>query len=352
MQRSTLGLVATGLLVTLSAASLPAQAASKPYKITLSNNFVGNDWRQQMIRSAEVAVKKAPLAGAVELSIQNVENTTEAQINSLNNIIRSHPDAIIVDAGSGAGLNPTIEKACAAGIVVVSFDQVVTADCAYKLSSDFDTMANNQAEWMATILGGKGKVFMDRGLAGTPVSAQFVKDFEAVLKNYPGIEVAGYYNGNYALGPEQEGVASLLAANPHVDGIFTQAYGTGAMKALQNAGQPQVPIVAAAFNGTALACVQTAGAKCILGANPPYLSAEAIKLAVAILDGKAPSSKTVLFKNPDMSTDPVQAKYAPGSSMQKLELGKNVFADLAPGVSLPITPDWVEITPAEAAGTK
>jgi ribose transport system substrate-binding protein len=352
MRLSTSGLIASALLLALSAASMPAHAANKPYKITLSNNFVGNDWRQQMIRSAEVAVKKPPLAGLVELSIQNVENTTEAQINSLNNIIRSHPDAIIVDAASGAGLNPTIEKACAAGIVVISFDQVVTADCAYKLSSDFDTMANNQAEWMASILGGKGKVFMDRGLAGTPVSAQFVRDFEAVLKNYPGIEVAGYYNGNYALGPEQEGVASLLAANPHVDGIFTQAYGTGAMKALQNAGQPLVPIVAAAFNGTALACVQTPGAKCILGANPPYLSAEAIKLAVSILDGKAPSSKTVLFKNPDMSTDPVQAKYAPGSSMQKLELGKNVFADLAPGVSLPISPDWVEITPADAAGTK
>ena len=124
------------------------------------------------------------------------------------------------------------------------------------------------------------------------------------------------------------------------------------MKALQNAGVPLVPVVAAAFNGTALACAQTAGAKCILGANPPYLSAEAIRLAVDVLDGKAPASKSVLFKSPDMSTDPVQAKYAPGSTMQKLEIGKNVFPDLAPGVSLPISPDWVEITPSEAAGSK
>jgi ribose transport system substrate-binding protein len=352
MKRSTSGMIVAALLVTLAAACPPADAAGKTYKITLSNNFVGNDWRQQMIRSAEVAVKKAPLAGRVDLSVQNVENTAEAQIASLNNIIRTKPDAIIVDAASGVALNPTIAKACAAGIVVVSFDQAVTADCAYKLSSDFDTMANNQAEWMATILGGKGKVLMDRGLAGTPVSAQFVKDFEAVLKNYPGIEIVGYYNGNYALGPEQEGVSSLLAAHPKIDGIFTQAYGTGAMKALQNAGVPMVPIVAAAFNGTAVACAQTAGAKCILGANPPYLSAEAIKLAVAILDGQVPANKTVLYKSPDMSTDPVQAKYAPGSTMQKIEIGKNAFPDLAPGVSLPITPDWVEITPSEAAGTK
>ncbi|RUW95622.1 ABC transporter permease [Mesorhizobium sp. M8A.F.Ca.ET.023.01.1.1] len=104
-------------------------------------------------------------------------------------------------------------------------------------------MANNQAEWMASILGGKGKVFMDRGLAGAPISEQFEKNFGAVLKKYPGIEIVGYFNGNYAAGPEQEGVASLLAAHPEVDGIFSQGYGTGAIKALQNADRPLVPLI-------------------------------------------------------------------------------------------------------------
>jgi ribose transport system substrate-binding protein len=62
MKRSTSGLIAAGLLVTIFAASPPAGAADgKTYKITLSNNFVGNDWRQQMLRSADVAVKKPPL---------------------------------------------------------------------------------------------------------------------------------------------------------------------------------------------------------------------------------------------------------------------------------------------------
>lgn len=343
-------LLAAALVALIGAGT--AHAADKVYKIYLSNNFVGNDWRQQMLRSADVASKKPPLAGRVDLKIENVETTAQAQINSLNNIIRTHPDAIVIDAGSGTALNPTIEKACSAGIVVISFDQVVTADCAYKLESDFDVMSNNQAAWMAAELKGKGKIFMDRGLAGAPISERLVKGFEDVLKKFPGIEVVGYYNGNYALGPEQEGVASLLAAHPEVDGIFSQAYGTGAMKALQDAGRPIVPITAAAFNGTAVACLQTPGAKCILGANPPYLSAEAIKLAVDILDGKKPPEKTVLYKSPDLMTDVVEATYAPGSKSQKIEIGKSAFPDLAPGLSLPITPDWVSISPAEAAGTK
>jgi len=329
-----------------------ATAADKTYTIYLSNNFVGNDWRQQMLRSANVAVTKPPLAGRVNLKVEVVETTVQAQINSLNNIIRAKPDAIVIDAGSGTALNPTIEKACADGIVVISFDQVVTADCAYKLESNFDVMSQNQAEWLVAVLGGKGKIFMDRGLAGAPISERLVKGVEDIFKKYPGIEVIGYFNGNYALGPEQEGVASLLAAHPQVDGIFTQAYGTGAMKALQDAGRPPVPIAAAAFNGTAVACVNTPGAKCILGANPPYLSAEAIKLAVEILDGKKPADKHILFNSPGLATDtPANVNYAPGSSVVKLEAGKNVFPDLAPGISLPISPDWVEITPKEAAGS-
>ena len=35
----------------------------------------------------------------------------------------------------------------------------------------------------------------------------------------------------------------------------------------------------------------------------------------------------------------------------KIELGENAFPDQPPGLTLPITPDWVEITAAEAAGS-
>jgi ribose transport system substrate-binding protein len=329
----------------------PAHAAGKTYTIYLSNNFIGNDWRQQMLRSANVSVKKGPLAGRVDLHVENVETTTQAQINSLNNIIRARPDAILVDAASPTALNPTLEKACAAGIVVISFDQVVTADCAYKVESNWDTMTHDLATWMVAAIGGKGKVLVDRGLAGAGISEKLQGGFEKVLKANPGIEIVGYYNGNYGLGPEQTGVASLLAANPQVDGILTQGYGTGAMKALQDAGRPIVPVSAFSYNGTGVACLQTPGAKCVLGVNPAYLSSEAIKLAVDILDGKKPDSKSIQFESPRLTTDILKGDYTPGAVLKKLELGKDAFPDQPPGLTLPISPDWVDITAKEAAGS-
>src|SRR5439155_25100923 len=205
----------------LIAGSMAHQAAAegKKYTIYLSNNFVGNDWRQQMERVGEVSVKKGPLAGRVDLKIENDENTAQAQINSLNNIIRAKPDAILIDAGSAESLNPTIKKACDAGILVIAFDQIVTADCAYTIESDWGRAPVVEAEWIVNKLGGKGKIFVDRGLAGAPISAQLEDGFEGVIEKYPDIEIVGYFNGNYALGPEQEGVASLLAAHPQVDAI-------------------------------------------------------------------------------------------------------------------------------------
>src|SRR5262245_15167313 len=332
---------------------VPAAQAEgkKPYVIYLSNNFVGNDWRQQMERVAKVSVEKGPLKGRVDLHIENVENTVQAQINSLNNIIRQKPDAILIDAGSDSALNPTIKKACDAGIVVISFDQTVTEPCAFAVASNWNRIPAVLAEWMAKQLNGKGNVIVDRGLAGAPISAQLQGGYEKVLAKYPDIKIVGYYNGEYALGPEQSGVASLLAANPQIDGVLTQGYGSGAIQALKDAGRPVVPVTAFSYNVAAVTCAQTQGAKCILGANPCYLSSEAIKLAVDILDsGKKPENREVSINADFLTTDPIESALYPGTKMLKIAIGETAFPDLAPGLTLPITPGWVEITAQEAAG--
>jgi ribose transport system substrate-binding protein len=349
---------AAALVVALSAvlalaatAAFARTAQTEQYTIYLSNNFLGNDWRQQMERVAKVAVTKPPLKGRVDLKIENVETTVQAQINSLNNIIRQRPDAILVDAGSGTALNPTLKKACAAGIVVISFDQVVTEKCAYKLQSNWNAIPKVLAAWIAKRLNGKGDVFLDLGLPGAPISAQIASGYRSVLKKYPGIKIVGTFTGKYALGPEQQGVASQLAAHPNVNGILTQGYGTGALNALKQAGKGPVPVTAFSYNGSAVDCAKTAGASCILGANPAYLSAEAIRLAVAILDEKVPNNpRNIYIYTPYPTTHPTKITGYGYSKQDKIVLGKNAFPNLPRGLTLPVTPPWIKITAKEAAG--
>jgi ribose transport system substrate-binding protein len=330
----------------------PARSAQEErYTIYLSNNFLGNDWRQQMERVARVAARKPPLAGRVELRIENVETTVQAQINSLNNIIRRRPDAILVDAGSGTALNPTLRRACAADILVISFDQVVTEKCAYKLQSNWNAIPKVLAAWLAKQLNGRGDVFLDLGLPGAPISAQIANGYKSVLKKFPGINIVGTFTGKYALGPEQQGVASQLAAHPDVDGILTQGYGSGALNALSQAGKGPVPVTAFSYNGSAVDCARRAGARCILGANPAYLSAEALRLAVNVLDGKQPNRpRNVYLYTPYLTTHVTKITGYGFSKMQKIAPGRTAFPNLPRGLTLPVSPPWVKITAKEAAG--
>jgi ribose transport system substrate-binding protein len=338
----------------LGVATAPAFAADKkPYVIYLSNNFVGNDWRQQMERTATVSVTKEPLAGKVDLHIENSDNSVQAQITSLNNIIRQKPDAILLDAASDSALNPTVKRACDAGILVISFDQPVTEPCAYTFLGDWNQIPQMMAEWVAEQMGGKGNVLVDRGLPGAPISAQIQQGFEKVLANYPNIKIAGYFNGEYSLGPEQAGVAALLAANPQVDGVLTQGYGAGVIQALKDAGRPQVPVGGFSYNVSALACLQTEGAKCFLASSPAYISSEVLKLAVGILDGgPKPASRDLQMPTAYLSTDPQPSKLYPQQEIKKITLGETAFPDQPPGLYLPVSPDWINITAAEASGAK
>ncbi len=338
----------------LGVATAPSIAADKkPYVIYLSNNFVGNDWRQQMERTASVSVTKPYFAGKVELHIENSDNSVQAQITSLNNIIRQKPDAILLDAASDSALNPTVKRACDAGILVISFDQPVTEPCAYTFLGDWDQIPSMMAEWVANKMGGKGNVLVDRGLAGAPISQQIQSNFEKVLKQYPDIKIAGYFDGQYSLGPEQAGVAALLAANPQVDGVLTQGYGSGVIQALKDAGRPQVPVGGFSYNVSALACIQTPDAKCFLASSPAYISSEVLKLAVGILDGgPKPASRDLQMPTAYLSTDPVPSKLYPNQEIKKITLGETAFPEQPPGLYLPVSPDWLDITADEASGAK
>jgi ribose transport system substrate-binding protein len=317
--------------------------ATKPYTIYLSNNFVGNDWRVQMEKEAQVAAGLAPFKGNVNLTITNAGGTVPDQIQSLQAIVAKKPNAIMVDASSPTALNPVIQQACAKGIVVVNFDQTVTAPCAYKIFSNFIQGEKYSAQWIAQQLHGKGNVFEDTGLAGAPISATITQAWQSVLKSYPNIKVIGTYQGQYALGPEQQGVASLIAAHSNVQGILTQGYCTGAMKALQAAGHAMVPMLCQSYNQTYVALAQTKGASGFIMANPAWLSVLAMQTAVNVIEGKTEPKTNELIPPCFYEGGSSPA----GANCQAIKVGVNAFPSLAPGLTLPASPTFMKISPAQ-----
>ena len=71
------------------------------------------------------------------------------QAAQAQNLILQGYDAIVINSASPDALNGAIKQACDAGIVVVSFDGIVTEPCAYRVVVDFKDMGKQEVEQMA-----------------------------------------------------------------------------------------------------------------------------------------------------------------------------------------------------------
>jgi ribose transport system substrate-binding protein len=313
----------------------------------LLNSFMGNTWRPVMMRSAELLATRAPLDARIEeLKLVTSDNTAAAQNAALNNMLLDPPDMVLIDASSPTASNQTIQKVCDAGSVVISFDNPVTAPCAWKILVDFKTMGVIYAKWMAEVLDGKGKVFLDMGLPGTSTSEEFgASALDTLAAEAPDIEVERYY-GKFAAGAEQSGVANLVSANKDVAGIISFAYGAPAQQALEKAGVDPVPMTTFSYNEGMIWC-NDHDVPCLLGSSPAYISGEAMRLGLDVIDGKKTGEPTtVFFASPFFlkGTD-VQ----PDTDAEVYPVEDYVEPDLDPGTTIPLSPEWSDplLTPEE-----
>ena len=246
-----------------------AKGAEKTYRFVVSNNFLGNDWRPQVERLAQLTTNYPPFKGRVKVEIQNADNTVQAQIQSLNNIIQTKPDAILLIASSGTALNPTVARACAAKILVFTISSVITAPCAWNVSQSMFDGQKVVGRWMGKVLKNQGSIFVDRGITGLKDAQDIQDGFMAGLKETGSkVEVAGQFDGKFAAGPEQSGISSLLVANPDVSGVMTQGYCQPVFNALKAGGKGSVPATCYAYNGELTACAKSGRACAILSGSP------------------------------------------------------------------------------------
>jgi len=348
-ETTTTAAAETTTATTAAETTVATTSAVKKYKIALSNSFMGNDWRQEMEKVAAEVAKKEPFASKCTLDIINCDNTPEAQSDSIDALIKQGYNAILVDASSSDALNPVISRAKDAGIVVVSFDQVVTSDLAWKVETDWSKLPKILALYIAKAINGKGNVVVDRGLPGAPISKALQDGAESVFKTYPDIKIVAYYDGQYAQGPSLQGMNNVLASNPKIDAVYTQGYTTPVIQALQAAKHPMVPMSGFDYNGDMLMVLKN-NVKAIMANNIPGLSAIALKTAIDILDGTPPEKHIVvdpMFLATDTSIDV-------GVPLVKIELGKTCWEDKPDGFDWPVLPENfpVQLTPEEAAVMK
>ena len=139
-----------------------AAGSGDGYVIGLSNYSLGNSWRVQMMEEARFEADNNPMIK--ELVTTEANGDTAKQIADIEDLIARGVDAICITASNPKALIPVVDKAMAAGIVVVDFDNVVDTDniTAHVIVNQIE-FGRTQAKWLVEAMDGKGKVVAFNG---------------------------------------------------------------------------------------------------------------------------------------------------------------------------------------------
>jgi ribose transport system substrate-binding protein len=234
-------------VLTVALFSTTALAETSGKRIALSNNYAGNSWRQAMLTSWDTITRPAVEAGTVAAAdaFTTAENQATEQAAQIQNLVLQGYDAIVVNAASPTALNGAVKEACDAGIIVVSFDGIVTEPCAWRIAVDFKQMGRNQLDFLAAKLSAGGNLLEIRGLAGVSVDDEIHAGIEEGLASHPNFKVVGSVNGDWAQDVAQKAVAGILPSLPDdIVGVVTQGGdGYGAAQAFAAAGRTVPTII-------------------------------------------------------------------------------------------------------------
>jgi ribose transport system substrate-binding protein len=298
--------MATAALVALA---LPAAADTSAARIALSNNYAGNSWRQAMLESWEKVTSQAVTDGIVAEApaFTTAENQATEQAAQIQNMILEGYDAIVVNAASPTALNGAVAEACAAGIVVVSFDGIVTEPCAYRIAVDFKEMGRGQVEYLAERLPDGGNLLEIRGLAGVFVDDEISAGIHQGVEEFPQFAIVGSVHGDWAQDVAQRAVAGILPSLPDdIVGVVTQGGdGYGAAQAIAAAGR-DMPIIIMGNRQDELAWwkeqADASGYETMSVSIAPGVSTLAFWVAQQVLDGATvPQDLVVPFLSIDQA---------------------------------------------------
>jgi ribose transport system substrate-binding protein len=243
MNRTLLSLALATLCGTALIASAAADTSGK--RIAFSNNYAGNSWRQAMLTDYGAITRSAVAARIVAAAdvFTTADRQVPTQAAQIQNLILQGYDAIVINAASPNALNAAVRQACAAGIVVASFDGLVTEPCAYRIVVDYKDLGRQEIEHMAQLQPNGGNLLEIRGLAGTSIDETIHAGIIEGIKAHPNFKIVSAVTGDWDQTTAQKAVATVLPSLPSIVGVVDQGGdGYGAAQAFA-AAHKAVPTI-------------------------------------------------------------------------------------------------------------
>jgi ribose transport system substrate-binding protein len=198
-------------------------AKKSGFDVAVSNSFIAHSWRTQMVNNLQKAVAFYQGRGLVKnFYIQHSGPDLDLQINQVRNFSNQGVDLLIIDPLSNTALNPILEEAMDAGVLVIVSDEPVTSTEVWQVMPTHDVWMEKLARYVFKRMEGKGKLVYLSGIDGAPASDQRDVGFYRALKDYPDIELLTHAFGFWDPSRSQQAMTDVLAAYPKIDGVVAQ----------------------------------------------------------------------------------------------------------------------------------
>lgn len=266
---------------------------SGPYRIAFSNSLYGNNWRTEMLNAVGAYVKQPAVATYVkEFKVANAGSDVAQQIAQIREMILSGYDAIVVNAASSSGLDSVLNQAVSRGIVVTSFDNVVTSHRSINVNEDQREMGRQWAEFLVEHVPDGKSILMVHGLAGTTVDNDQAAGAMSVFKSHPNLKIVNVY-GNWDVGTNQKVTADALSTNHDIGGVWGTEGATGALQAFLQLNIPLVPMTSEADNGFMRLAAEHKVPVLVIGQSPSLAAAGVLAAIASLGNATLPQSSSI-----------------------------------------------------------
>ncbi len=245
-------LLLASIAATAMAVATPSLAASKGTIYYMVPTLL-DEFQTESVSAIEKFLKDV----GYDVVTLNADNKTDLQQSQMNDTILLKPAAIVLAAVDFNALQPSIEKARAAGIPVMEFDRQITAT-----PSDFTSVAGTieigqvaagEIQRLLKEKNGdvKGKILQVLGDPADPYSLDIQKGFEDKMKEFAGVKIISLPAMAWEASNAGTIVSDQIVANPDIDLIFLHAahLSVAAVAALEAKGKKPGDVMMISSNG-------------------------------------------------------------------------------------------------------
>ena len=209
-----------GVALAAMLAAGSASAQDDPIRIALVVKALGIGFFEAAAEGAEEAA--AELGNVEVIYTGPTDTTAEGQIEVINSLIAQQVDAIAISANDPDALVPALQRAMDRGITVISWDSGVAAEGReLHLNPSSNALIGNMIIRLAADhLPDGGQVAVLSASATATNQNTWIAEMEAVMDNYPGIELVATVYGDDLADKSYREAQGLMQSYPDLDAII------------------------------------------------------------------------------------------------------------------------------------